>query len=302
LNRTLNFNGSYSSGSLFIGTLNSGNTTKHENWSCSMQLNDGALSSEWAISGNLTIMNSLPIITLANPDDWNTTTNRTPEFGWGAVDDDNDALTYEFNISDHKLIGAFNCDDSRFVEGLTQTSYVPGYGLLCFYDRGYVYNWTVRANDGEGYGAWASSYVIGINATNLILLTADEVSFDSLTPLDPANDTTNNNPSPFVIENIGNSVVNVSVNSTPLWNTQSIDSSYYQFKVDSSGESGAFKWLSSIVDWFNMPLTGEVVAIDSLNYTDSKDSAEVDIGLELPPNENPGVKGAVITFIGRLAE
>jgi hypothetical protein len=94
----------------------------------------------------------------------------------------------------------------------------------------------------------------------------------------------------------------VSVNSTPLWNTQSIDSSYYQFKVDSSGESGAFKWLSSIVDWFNMPLTGEVVAIDSLNYTDSKDSAEVDIGLELPPNENPGVKGAVITFIGRLAE
>ena len=69
-----------------------------------------------------------------------------------------------------------------------------------------------------------------------------------------------------------------------------------------SGEEGAFSWLTSLISWFNIPITGEVVAINQLNYSDSKDSAEVDIRVEVPTNEAPGAKSSLIVFYSRLAE
>jgi len=52
----------------------------------------------------------------------------------------------------------------------------------------------------------------------------------------------------------------------------------------------------------NIPITGEVVAIKELNYEDSTDSAEVDVRVEVPPNEAPEAKGSLVVFYSRLAE
>jgi len=45
-----------------------------------------------------------------------------------------------------------------------------------------------------------------------------------------------------------------------------------------------------------------VIGIANLNYTDSKDSAEVDLYVQVPPNEPPGFRNSTITFISSLAE
>ena len=68
-------------------------------WKCGMRLFDGSLYSNWVNSSNLTILNSLPVVTLTNPDNGALVTNRTPTFNWTAQDDDQDSLGYEFNIS-----------------------------------------------------------------------------------------------------------------------------------------------------------------------------------------------------------
>lgn len=106
-----------------------------------------------------------------------------------------------------------------------------------------------------------------------------------------------------VLDNIGNVLTNVSVNSSALWSTQPDNSSYYQFRADNvTGEEGAFSWLLSITSWFDMPIIGEVVAVGELNYPSGDDSVEVDVRLEVPASEGPGVKNATIVFVGGLAE
>jgi len=211
-------------------------------------------------------------------------------------------VTYHWNLTDYKFSGPDTCSDSRFEAGLSGTRYVPSTELLCLHDNGYYYTWRVMGNDGVGNGSWSSDFAVNITANLTISLASSTINFGSLDYLD-SNDTTGDSPSPFVLSNDGNVHTNVTVNSTSIWDVQPSDSSYYQFKVDNvSGEEGAFNWSGSVTSWFNMPISAEVIAIDKLNYTDTKDSAEVDIRVEVPSNEGPGVKTSTIIFTSRLDE
>ncbi len=193
-------------------------------------------------------------------------------------------------------------DQLNSVQGLSAENYTPSTDLQYLSDNNYWYTWKVRANDSIGYGEWSEERSINISALLMISLPVGSVNFGSLGYLE-ANDSSDNSPSPFVIENNGTVFVNVSVNSSAIWSQAQSNSSYYQFKVDNvSGEAGAFSWLSSITSWFNSPINSYVVAIDSLNYSDDKDSAEIDVRLEVPPNEGPGAKSSTIIFKAELAE
>ena len=175
--------------------------------------------------------------------------------------------------------------------------------LSCLLDHnGYYYNWSVRAHDGTGWGNWSEVWHFNVTAEVSINLALSEVTFGSMNPGDSLN-TSDDNPTPFILDNDGNVVVNISLNSSAIWEEAPVNSSYYQFKVDNTtAELGTFNWLSSIVDWFNMPITGQVIAIAELKYAAGEDSAEIDIMLEVPENEAPGVKNATIVFTGALAE
>jgi hypothetical protein len=160
----------------------------------------------------------------------------------------------------------------------------------------------VRADDGEVNGSWSNEWKINISALVAVKLLESLVNFGNMVPGD-ANDTESSVLNPLKIENNGTVYVNVSVNASSLWSTVVTNSSYYRFKVDNvSGEEGAFNWLTSLVDWFNVPFTGYVTSIDYLNYSDDKDSAEVDIAIEVPPSEDPGVKNSNIILKAELAE
>ena len=145
--------------------------------------------------------------------------SRTPLFSWVGNDSDGDNLTYDFNLTEHQFSGFDSYSDIRLKSGLANESYIPTTDLLCLYDNGFYYDWSVRANDGTGYGNWSTIHHINITAEVLISLNSTNMIFGQLAP-DATNDTTDNSPEPFIINNDGNVVVNISLNSSALWDTQ----------------------------------------------------------------------------------
>jgi len=254
-----------------------------------MRLFDGELYSEWGNSTNLTILNSPPQITLNKPDNYYSTTNRTPQFNWTASDDDGDSLTYYINIT---CIGC--SDDNRF-ESTGNTYYIPSVPLKYFADDNYYYNWTVKAGDGEVNTTTESRT---FNITTLVIVSlSNNVSFGEMLAGEIEN-TTDDDPSPFLMRNDGNCFLNIGVNvSSWLWTTYQEPSSYYQFKVDNvTGEENAFN-SSSITTWTNV--SNQSSLISDFNYTDDRDEAEIDIQIEVPSDEPYGPKSSLLIFTGR---
>jgi len=170
-------------------------------------------------------------------------------------------------------------------------------------DNGDYYNWSVRVNDSEGFSAWTSEWNISIQSFVSINLTNDAINFGQIN-FQGTNNTNDNSPQPFVLENIGNVFVNITIGATNLWNTQANPSQYYSFKIDNyTLENYSFNWQNSITTYTNMPSNNSpVMSITELNYSDATDSAETDINITVPSNEGSGVRSSVVTFTSSLAE
>ena len=299
LSLTVSYDNSYSNATMFNATLNSGNTSKSENWTCSLRLYDGKLYSDWGNSNNLTILNTLPdVVILDSPADNNVTINRTPEFSWNTgSDDDNDPLTYDLNLTCYPACSV----DNRLMQGISDLNKTLTNYLKYLKDNNYYYNWTVRANDGEGYGAWATSRKIEIQAYIVVSLPNSTVNLGSLNMSETKN-TTTDNPLPLLLQNDGNCILNTTINATDLWNSVSNPSEYFKYKVDNkSGEELSFDWPSSVTTWTQIPSSPQI-AIVRFNWSDAIDTAEVDILVTVPPTEGSGNKGAVVYFESSLGE
>ena len=298
----VDYNDSYVSGGLFNATLAHQNTTRGENWTCGLRLFDGVLYTGFVnVTYNLTIINSAPTVALNSPPDGNGTTNRTLAFSWNASDDDpTDSLTSTLNITAFKISGAAVCSDivSQSTAG---TSYTLSTPLKCFLDNGYQYNWTVRATDGTGTSDWATTFRLNISAVTDIAMINATVDFGSLNVLNSKN-TTTNDPGPFSLRNDGNSFVNITINASSLWASILNPNSYFRFKIDNySGEEGAFDQPSSNTSFVAVQLS-DLTGIAQLNYSDAQDSVEIDLYVEVPPNEPPSARNSTMVFISSLAE
>jgi len=265
-----------------------------------MSLFDGRLYSSSVNTTNLTILNTPPAVTLSDPPDASSTTNRTPTFNWTGSDDDGDSMTYEFNIS---LVASSLCSEpDRYVTGINGSNYTLTSDLACLYDNGDHYIWSARAYDSSLYGSWASYWQINISSLVAISLINDSIDFGSLSLHGYAN-TTENSPLPFLLQNDGNALLNISINASNLWTSAANPSNYYKFKIDNSSEAGAFDWAQSITNFTNMPNSATLLkCISRLNYTDSKDTAEIDLYVQVPPNEMPGARNSTVTFMAVLGE
>jgi len=250
----------------------------------------------------LLVLNTPPTISLYAPEDGNITTNRMPTFYWNGSDIDGDTLTYELNLTCYNALGGTCSDDNRFISGIAAQSYTLTEYLEYLKDNNYYYNWTARAYDGALYSPWAIPRKIEIQSSLDVVLINDAISFGQIA-MAGTNNTATDNPPPFSLQNNGNCFANVSINATALWQSVTTDSETYKFKVDNAtGEEGAFEWLASKVSWTQMPITGQVVAISELNFSDTKDLAEVDVLVTVPGEEPAGDRQSTVYFPVSLGE
>ena len=175
--------------------------------------------------------------------------------------------------------------------------------FFLFLSDNYYPNWRVKVNDSRNNQSnWSSIYQVTINSDITITLQNDNINFTTLTSGDE-NDTLDNSPRPFNLTNDGNSFVNISINATDdLWTTQANPSQFFQFRSNETGETGSFNVaLSNTTIWRNIPpITGLTAAIALLNYSNSNDSAEIEIRIQAPLDEPPGAKSAIINLLAEL--
>lgn len=285
---------------LSLTKIVSNETRKGQNWTCLVTGND-MYDGIPRLSNQLIIRNSLPTVTLTGPADGNVTDNRTPMFSWTGYDADGDSLTYEINITRFFDPGSVSlCNDIRS-DTTGNSYYIPTYDLSCLKDNGVYYVWSVRANDGEGYGSWSSTRTVNITALMTISLPVKSIDFGNMM-IDEANDTSDDAPTPFVIQNDGNSLANITMSANNLWQSVSNPSQYYKFKIDNvTGETFAFNWTGSVTNFTNVT-SSQINAIHTLNYSNIKDSAEIDVYVKVPPNEPPTVRNSTMTFYASLGE
>lgn len=134
-----------------------------------------------------------------------------------------------------------------------------------------------------------------------ITLTVNNVDFGVVYP-GTTKDTTDNTPPPFIIENTGNTKVNVTIardsNSSSLFqgtgggdNTDS-----FQFKPGIV-EEDSYDTACSPSNWTNMPGTNPSIAICGLRKVENHDSAKIDLKINVPEDESIGAKSETINFI-----
>jgi len=301
LNLSQEFAGSYANGTLFNAVLDDGNTSKGDVWKCEMRLYDGVEYSNWTNSSTLTILNTLPTVTLSAPPTGNTTTDRTPTFSWSGADDDGDSLTYQLGI---ELQSSSLCSDpDRNITGIASGSHTLADELRCLFDNGDYYLWSVAANDGVGYGEWPAQRNISIISLVEINLTNRAINFGIMNQFE-SNDTSDDNPLPFKLQNIGNALVNVTVQASSLWQSAPSPTEYLKYKAANRTNPNAFNFASSITGFTIIPLEGNPeMCIAELNYSDGNDIADIDIYVEVPPNEYASAnRHSNITFTASLAE
>jgi hypothetical protein len=165
------------------------------------------------------------------------------------------------------------------VSGLSQLNYVrPGY-----LDTDESYFWKVRADDGIDKGEYSDVWNLTVMSLTSINLTVRQVHFRVMDGAQ-SNDTTDDSPLPFRIQNTGNQMVNLSINATnSLFETEPLDRRFFQVKADEY-KPNSFDAGRSATDWINV---SEVIKslIMELHFNDTKDEAEIDVRVEIPVME-----------------
>jgi hypothetical protein len=293
-----------SEGGIFNSVLNSGNISKGEKWSCAVQLSKEGIFSEVVSSENLSVLNSPPVVNLISPLNDSSTINRTPLFIWNGEDSDGDNLVYEVEILPY-YGGEQSSLEGVSVWNIQGESYSPASDLKYLFDNGYHYVWKVRAFDGEEDGSWSEERILKIDSYVGVNLVESVSNFGFRNVSDYpvfSGNTSEGDANPFVLENIGNSVINVSLGASPLFRSIQEDSDFYQFKISNhAGHFDAFNLLSSLIEWTKMPVTGNVVGISELKYGE-RGMADIDLYIRVPGSEPPGTRNSTVTFTANLAE
>lgn len=286
-----------------VQMMHADDTIKGDVWTVAITGNDRVDDGTTVTSNNVTIRGSVPNVTLLSPPNGNETRLRTPLFEWNATDSDGDGMSYQINITEVLISGQFVCDDDILAYSGVM-NFTPSSDLKCFYDNNYYYLWSVRANDSDGFSEWAGPWRLNMSAVVDMSMPVDFISFGQLSLLQDDN-TTDNSPAPFQLQNDGNALINVNVTSTDLWSSTLNPSIYYRFKINNNtAELGSFNWTSSATSWTNFPAnaTKNVSGISALKYQNAFDSAVIDVLVQVPSAEPPGNKTATVTFMSILGE
>ncbi len=239
------------------------------------------------------LVNSAPLKpTLYYPNTSNTTVvERRPNFNWSNSSDPDGgyATYYTINIS----CGGAGCSCYQPVLNVSSINYtLPS--PLCVATP---YNWTVAACD--SYDACNTSIMFNFTISsqaNLILL----VNFSNFSNMSigQTKDTTGHTPFPsqLVVKNIGNVLINVTINATALFSSVSMNTSYYQFEA-SVNKTGSFNSTCSVTSFISMNFTAKNMMCN-LSYENNtplgNSTGNIELSLTVPNSEPPGPKSSNI--------
>jgi len=124
------------------------------------------------------------------------------------------------------------------------------------------------------------------------------IEFNSLSN-NETNDTTDDHPRPFIIQNDGSVLVDLTIGATDLFSGTggANPSGHYQFQSDNYEASTTPNSSALVTSWTNIPTTGSPVTFATdMSYVTSKDSLEGEIKITVPGDEAPGDKSSTVTF------
>ncbi len=134
-----------------------------------------------------------------------------------------------------------------------------------------------------------------------ITLLTNNINFGNITA-GSSDNTTDNDPLPFLIRNDGSVEVNVTIaretNSTPLFNGTGggDNSSSFQFVAGIAGEGVPGNPACSVTSWTYVPGTTPIVAVCEFNYVDTNDEVEIELLINPPGDETAGLKSETLVF------
>jgi len=277
-----------------LNLTNTSDTYKQQEWICGIIPYDGISYGDGANSTSVQIQNTPPPApTLVAPANESTIVSRTPDFSWNNVTDpDGDSTTFEIWVDDDSGFVAREVE----VSGIQALNYtIQDWKTL---DLDTVYYWKVRASDGTA-GNWSGVRNFQIESTNVIQLNQGEINFGQV-DLGVSENTTDDNPLPFEIENAGNIIVNVSINASQLFNSVPLDSENYRYKVDTV-ESDSFNTSNSLIVFTNF-VADLTNSINDLLFANASDSAEFDVLALVPTDEIAGTKISEVYIFFNMSE
>ena len=162
-----------------------------------------------------------------------------------------------------------------------------------------VVSWRIYANDTTGNVNMTNRFNFTLQDSILINLNTSSVGFGEIA-IGATNDTMDDNPLPFKIENTGNVRLNLTIEASSLWNSTANPTTNYQFKANVSVEGTPFNPDCTNQTWNNTPSVASKY-VCFLNYTESSDMMETEIKITAPSGEPPGLKSSGITITASKA-
>lgn len=256
---------------------------------------DAALNCNTTETRSNAYPNQAPVLgNLLLPVDGNDTLiDRLVFFDWeNASDPENDTFNYTINVTNAVCQDQF-ATDFNYSNYTFNTPFNTSFECL-----NNEYFWQVRACDDWNCSAYTTTFNFSIQDYLNINVVQNDILFDNLSFLE-SNDTTDDNPLPFLFENGGNIKANlININSTGIWSSVLLNTSFYQSAVDNSSEANSFDWENSLTTWRNISDNHrDTILISALDYNDSQDSAEIEINLTVPTGEPSGQKSDTLTFV-----
>ncbi|MBN2459309.1 fibronectin type III domain-containing protein [Candidatus Woesearchaeota archaeon] len=231
-----------------------------------------------------------PAPTLVSPDDDNTTVfDRRVNFVWSSpgADPDGDTVDYTLNASCGGC--SAGCYEPSISDISTANYTVPN--ALCV---DVDYNWTVSACDTYDSCNTSTQFTFRITSVADMILTVNATSFGDMA-LGENNDTEDDSPAPMVARNVGNVLLNVTINATNLFSTVDMNAYNFQFKADDEPEPGSYEISCSQDSAFAfMSNVTPKTLFCNLSYVDANDESQIEYNVTVPISEPPGAKSSSI--------
>ncbi len=299
LNNILNSSGTTSS---FTQGLNSNiiNITNTQlsvgqNWTLECQANDTQITSNKMNSSTITIQPLIPAIpTIISPTNNNyMVRDRQPTFIWTTSTPEL-VTWYEINLTSNHCAAIHTNQTNIQSNGGNYTPAVELYLQTECTGNSY-YNWTIRACNVQACSNKSAIYNFSIEPYLAITLLNNNVTFQTLLPDETLN-TTNNTPAPFIFQNDGNTIADLTTTiiNQSMWTSAPLGSIYMQLMAQEN-ETGAIDNQNSQTTWINAQTTNNNL-IKELNYKDLQDSTKIHIKITVPNQEPGGRKNTYITF------